>query len=254
VSSLSYHRIRGAIGSPVLAVLTALTALTVVIGVWTIPHRIVPSEAAVFPGIPTVGALLIKGRAEPVCTASVVRSPGGDLLLTAAHCLGATLRHNLAFAPAYHDGKAPWGTWTVARQFMPAGWFPRRRADTGVNIDFAFLVVRGDVQRYTGAEIVGSSWPVPALVRVVGYVNHTDHYPITCVQQPETIIVEGQRQLKFVCGGYAGATSGAPFLVGKTVVGVLGGYEKGGISRSVSYSSPFGPALHAFYREVTRAL
>jgi V8-like Glu-specific endopeptidase len=260
VSPLSCHGIRGAIRPPVLAVLTVFTvlmglmALTAALGIWTIPHRVAPNEAVAFSGIPTVGALLVEGRTEPVCTASVVWSASGDLLLTAAHCLGHTLRHDLTFAPGYHDGRAPFGTWEVVRQFMPAGWFPRRRADTGVNIDFAFLVVHGDVQRYTGAEIVGSSSPAPARVRVVGYVNHTDRYPITCVRQPQTVTVEGQRQLKFVCGGYAGATSGAPFLVGKRVVGVLGGYEKGGIWRSVSYSSPFGPALHVFYREVTRAL
>jgi hypothetical protein len=65
-----------------------------------------------------------------------------------------------------------------------------------------------------------------------------------------TITVDGQRQLKFVCDGYAGASSGAPFLVGKAVVGVLGGYQDGGIWRSVSYASPFGRALRTLYRQV----
>ena len=247
MSKLPIPRIRRATRPSVLAVLAAVTAA---VALWASSnHPAVHYEAAVFPGIPTVGALLIEGHAEPACTASVVRSTHGDVLLTAAHCLGLTLRHNLTFAPAYHDGKAPLGMWAVTRQFMPARWFPRN-PKYRVNNDFAFLIVRGDVQRHTGAEIVGSSSPLPALVRVVAYVNYRDRYPISCMRQPETIMVEGERQLKFVCGGYVGATSGAPFLVGNTVVGVLGGYEHGGIWRSVSYASPFGPALHALYREV----
>jgi hypothetical protein len=227
-----------------------MTASIAVVALWAgVHHPKVRDEAAVFPGLPTVGALLIKGRAEPVCTASVVRSTHGDVLLTAAHCLSSTLRHNLTFAPAYHDGQAPLGMWPVTRQVLPAGWFPRNEK-IRVNSDFAFLIVHGDVERYTGAEVVGLSSPLPALVRVVAYVNRRDRYPISCMRPPETIMVEGQRQLKFVCGGYVGATSGAPFLVGNTVVGVLGGYEHGGIWRSVSYASPFGSALHALYREV----
>jgi hypothetical protein len=228
-------------------VMVMLIALTTAVGIWAVPHPHVRTEAAVFPGVPTVGALLFKGRTRPFCTASVVWSTRGDVLLTAAHCLGRVLRHNVMFAPAYRHGRAPLGTWDVTREIVPAGWFSRRSANAGVNIDFAFLLVHGDVQRLTGAEIVGSSSPVPALVRVVGYVNNGDHYPISCTRRPETIMVEGQRQLKFVCGGYVGAASGAPFLVGKTVVGVIGGYQHGGIWRSVSYASPFGPAVRALY-------
>jgi hypothetical protein len=234
--------LRRAIRRVVMAMLIALTA---VVATWPIPHPRVQTDAAVFPGVPTVGALLVKGRTKPFCTASVVWSPRGDVLLTAAHCLGR--RHNIAFAPAYRHGKAPLGTWDVTREIVPAGWFPRRNANSGVNIDFAFLVVHGNVQRVTGAEIVGSSSPVPALVRVVGYVNNGDRYPISCVRRPETIMVQGQRQLKFVCGGYVGAASGAPFLVGRKVVGVIGGYQHGGIWRSVSYASPFGSAMRALY-------
>jgi hypothetical protein len=232
------------------AVMVMLVALTVAVGIWAIPHPRVRTEAAVFPGVPTVGALLVKGRAKPFCTASVVWSARGDVLLTAAHCLGRVMRHHMIFVPAYRHGRAPLGTWDVTRQIVPAGWFTRHHANSYPNIDFAFLLVRGDVQRVTGAEILGSSSPVPALVRVVGYVNNGDRYPISCIRRPETIMVEGQRQLKFVCGGYTGAASGAPFLVGKTVVGVLGGYQHGGIWRSVSYSSPFGPAVRALYARV----
>jgi hypothetical protein len=232
------------------AVMVMLVALTVAVSTWAIPHPRVRTEAAVFPGVPTVGALLAGGRAKPFCTASVVWSARGDVLITAAHCLGRVMRHHMTFAPAYRHGRAPLGTWDVTRQIVPAGWFTRRHANSYPNIDFAFLLVRGDVQRVTGAEILGSSSPVPALVRVVGYVNNGNHYPISCIRRPETIMVEGQRQLKFVCGGYTGAASGAPFLVGKTVVGVLGGYQHGGIWRSVSYSSPFGPAVRALYARV----
>src|SRR5579864_7122345 len=57
------------------------------------------------------------------CTASVVSSPAGDLLITAAHCLeGKSLSPagSVVFAPGYHDGKFPQGTWVVTTEFVDA--------------------------------------------------------------------------------------------------------------------------------------
>ena len=113
-----------------------------------------------FPGGSAVGVLLLRGR-HPFCTASVVQSSSGDLLLTAAHCLGRRLATTLMFAPSYHDERAPFGEWHVTGQVFPAGWFPHG----DVNEDFAFLTVHGDVQARAGAERLGYSSPVPAWVR-----------------------------------------------------------------------------------------
>src|SRR5690242_6385346 len=50
------------------------------------------------------------------CTASVVASPGEDLLITAAHCIngggGAGYKGDIVFIPDYRDGSEPYGEWT----------------------------------------------------------------------------------------------------------------------------------------------
>jgi hypothetical protein len=72
----------------------------------------------------------------------------GDLILTAAHCLGRRIAATLMSAPSYDNDSAPFGEWQVTGQVFPAGWFPHR----DINEDFAFLAVHGDVQARAGAE------------------------------------------------------------------------------------------------------
>ena len=62
-------------------------------------------------------------------------------------------------------------------------------------------------------------------------------------------------QLEFDCGGYTDGTSGGPFLAdvnAKTgqgkVIGVIGGYQQGGYTPAVSYSSVLGASAAAVYK------
>jgi hypothetical protein len=48
------------------------------------------------------------------CTATVVDSPRGDVVVTAAHCVSGWKAGSLAFVPGYRDGAAPRGIWNVA--------------------------------------------------------------------------------------------------------------------------------------------
>jgi len=213
-----------------------------------------------YQGTSAVGALAIlkpNGSISHVrCTGSVLKSPAGNLILTAAHCLGRVPPTAMAFIPDYRHGSRsyPDGLWRVTGQVLPADWLPSRN----VNSDFAFLTVNGDVQAKAGAETLGASSPVPASVQVIAYTS--PGYPVTCTRPPTTITVSGQQQLEFACGGYASGSSGAPFLANVnartgngTVIGVLGGYQKGGRAPSVSYSSPFGTSVRAFYEAVILA-
>jgi hypothetical protein len=204
------------------------------------------SEPSRFPGSTAVGVLL-RGR-RPFCTASVVPSVRGDLILTAAHCLGRRLPARLMFAPSYDDERAPFGEWHVTGQVFPHGWFPHR----DINEDFAFLTVRGDVQARSGAERLGYSFPVPAWVRLEAY--SLAGKLTVCSRRPGTIMAAGQLQLRFACPGYASASSGGPFLADVSarsglgiIVGIIGGYQEGGETPLVSYSSPFGAVLHRLY-------
>jgi hypothetical protein len=197
-------------------------------------------------GSSAVGVLLLRGQ-HPFCTASIVNSPRGNLIITAAHCLGRRLASTLMFAPYYYDESAPLGEWQVTGQVFPPGWFPYGN----INQDFAFLTVQGDVQARAGAESLGFSLPVPASVRVEAY-SLTGRLTI-CDRRPGVIAVAGQHQLSFACPGYQKASSGGPFLTGVdrqglgTIVGVIGGYQHGGSTSFMSYSSPFGGILHKLY-------
>ena len=62
-------------------------------------------------------------------------------------------------------------------------------------------------------------------------------------------------QLEFDCGGYTDGTSGGPFLsqvdpwTGQgQVIGVIGGYEQGGNTPQVSYSTVLGSNAAALYK------
>jgi V8-like Glu-specific endopeptidase len=201
-------------------------------------------------GSPAVGALFVGTGflvlKHPFCTATVVASPKGNMVVTAAHCIAVPVR-DIRFAPYYHNGVEPFGTFTVTSVTEMQAWTQHGSP----NADVAFLTVNGDVQRLAGADQIGSSSPPPARVTVDGYSFPNGETVNT--GRVTTIIVQGQRQLRFDCPGYTAGASGAPFLTSAgTIVGVLGGYQNGGVSSSVSYASPFGPAVKALYHRAEK--
>jgi V8-like Glu-specific endopeptidase len=208
-----------------------------------------------FTGTPAVGALFTtsKGKLKQhFCSASVVHSRGGDLLITAAHCVTGT-SGTIAFVPGYDKGRHPYGVWTVTRVYADRAW----RSSANPDDDVAFLRVGRSrsgvpIEDVTGAEQLGSGTP-PArqLVEVIGYPNSSDQ-PITCRNRLKKPM---RNQVEFDCGGYTNGTSGGPFLTrvsqktGQgTVIGVIGGYEQGGNTPDVSYSPVFGANVAALYR------
>jgi hypothetical protein len=207
-----------------------------------------------FAGTPAVGALFATaaGRlGDHFCTASVVDSPHGDLVVTAAHCVTG-ISGGIAFVPGYHRGASPYGVWTVTKIYTDRAW----RSSFDPDDDVAFLRVGQPgsivpVEDVTGAEQLRTGTPARQLVEVIGYPNSTN-VPIACrnwTRQPMP------RQLEFDCGGYTDGTSGGPFLAGVdpltgqgTVVGVIGGYEQGGSTPQVSYSAMFGTGVADLYQ------
>ena len=65
--------------------------------------------------------------------------------------------------------------------------------------------------------------------------------------------------MEFDCGGYTDGTSGAPFLARprgagtSTVIGVIGGYQQGGLLPAISYSTRFGPDVENLYQVAVSA-
>jgi Trypsin len=205
---------------------------------------------------PGVGALFLKVSGVslkfPFCTATIVPSEQGNIILTAAHCLNKFTSGNMEFAPGFSNGNAPFGTYGVTAAYTIPGW----RNDV-TDDDFAFLKVNGDVQRKAGAEQIGSSSPVPSSVTLEAYGLTGE--PVTCTRPPQVAGGQARQDLRFDCAGFYDGASGAPFLAGLktskdsgTIVGVLGGYQDGGKSSSESYASPFGTAVYNLWQKVKK--
>jgi hypothetical protein len=82
-----------------------------------LPRQSAKSHTA--PPVPLrVGALFERDASgQHFCTASVVTSPGKNLLITAAHCInggkGSGYKKDIVFIPDYRDGEEPYGVWTL---------------------------------------------------------------------------------------------------------------------------------------------
>ncbi|WP_186762861.1 serine protease family protein [Lentzea tibetensis] len=218
-----------------------------------------------FDGIPIVGQLFITEDGEDkLCTATVVQSPGKNLLVSAAHCfLDDERQTNLAFVPQYHDGQKPFGVFPVKRgQIYLDDRYVQLGVNRGADLDFAFLVVEPredgrNVEEVVGGAELGINLPFehdPA--RLIGYPGERDG-PLDCVNKttrfnsPEADIPGSF--LKIDCAGFSPGTSGGPFLLphgdGFQVFGVVGGFKTGGDTDDTSYSSYFDDDVVAEYRK-----
>lgn len=216
--------------------------------------RVAAVARAVPPPSARVGALF-NGDLEGghFCTASVVRSGGRDLILTAAHCLSGDEDTDVVFVPGYRDGRAPYGVWRVAKTFVPRAWSDRSDEDS----DFAFAVVAPNASKggreledVVGANVFVSGRATGGSdVVVTGYPNVLDA-AVSCTNRPT---VHSRTQQRIECPDFTDGTSGSPWVDGEgEVVGVLGGFEQGGATDDVSYSAVLGSAAAALYREAAR--
>lgn len=210
--------------------------------------------ATTFNGTPTVGALFITGVFPlHICTASVVRSADRSVIMTAAHCIRSGTGEGYEFAPAFHDGKAPYGMWRVTSAYAAPGWI--RHFDT--RDDFAFLHVAPKLiggrmralQDVTGGNRLGRTPAAGSTATVIGYPLGIGGSGIHCT----STIYRKPPFSGFNCIGFRDGTSGGPWLAGRgarrQVVGVVGGLHQGGCTAAQLYAAPLGDAAHrALYR------
>jgi V8-like Glu-specific endopeptidase len=209
-----------------------------------------------------VGALFVKDAdGDHFCTASVVASPGKDLLITAAHCINGGksrkgYRRDIVFIPDYRDGRAPFGVWTPVKLLVPPQWAHSSNPD----YDVGFVVLEEhdsqNIQQVLGGNRLGDDLRYDYLVHVTGYPD-SRNAPITCVNWTARF---SDTQLEFDCFGFGGGTSGSPWVISfsprsrtGTIVGVIGGYQDGGNKPALSYSPRIGPAIQRLYREAEAA-
>lgn len=182
-----------------------------------------------------VGAVFLGGGDLHTCTGSVLHSAGGDLVLTAAHCLAAGLP--TAFVPGFSGSAARAEVWTVDTVYLDPRWVVAQ----GPRADYAIArVSRADgaaIEAQAGPALSLGAAPAPGTrVSVVGYPVGVGGTPIGC--QADTTLTQGTYPT-LPCAGLVDGTSGAPWIDGSTVTGVIGGLDGGGCEENVSYSAPF---------------
>ncbi len=184
-----------------------------------------------------VGAIFIDGGPLHVCTGSVVHSAGGNLMVTAAHCLAGASQ--ITFVPGFAgDGPpAPADVWKADAVYLDPRW------TTGKDPHADYAIARlsngaGDsVEAHVGLALtLGTAPPPGSHVTVVGYPAGVGGSPIGC-QGSTSVNDSGFPSL--VCEGLVDGTSGAPWVSGTALTGLIGGFERGGCAPNVSYSAPF---------------
>jgi V8-like Glu-specific endopeptidase len=236
-----------ALGLPAAALAIQLAASATARGA---ASKRIPSSVTTT-GVPEVGALFATAsRSQHDCTASVVDSTHGDVLLTAAHCVSGS-GAGMVFAPGYHHGVSPYGRWTVTAVHLAPDWLKSQDPHE----DFAFLTVapqtvKGrirEIEQVTGAYKLGGQPRSGEAITVLGYPAGIDNDAITC---RTTVSFTGAFP-SFDCRGYVDGTSGGPWLIhtahGARIVGVIGGMNQGGCIDSTSYSSPLTQSARKVY-------
>lgn len=211
--------------------------------------------AVQFDGIPTVG-ILHPGTDINAhnCTASVVESKVGNVIVTAAHCISGTGK-GLHFVPGFDKGKAPYGSYPVLTAHIHPEWNKR----LNINYDYAFLTLgmgkhngkSTHVQAVVGANKLVTTGGYNNVVEVVSYPNHQSS-PVHC--SGVHTFEQQANQMGFNCGPLPGGTSGSPWIANynpKTkrgnVIGNIGGLHEGGCSVNTSFSSKYGSGTLSAY-------
>ena len=226
----------------VLAVSLTVGAQTTADDAYAAGTAVTTSAAPRAETVSPVGALFAGG--SHFCTASVVHSGAGDLVLTAAHCV----KDGMAFAPGYHDGVAPLGMWTVTDVAVADGWTSSADPD----LDFAFLTVSqpgnaASLESLTGANNLGIAQGFDHEITLTGYPDTTDS-PVVCTGRTTRSDTYQQR---VACPGFPDGTSGGPWVTNGVVIGVIGGYQLGGDTPDVSYSAYFDDDIQRLYASAT---
>jgi hypothetical protein len=207
---------------------------------------------------PSIGIIVYadKNLKTHYCTASVVQSPGKNLIMTAAHCRPG---YWVAFVPDYRSGAPtqPYGIWSVKTVYTDSHY---AATGSGTDYDYAFAKVGPDskgrlLQNVTGGNVLTRTPSYHNWAGVTGYPevgSAPADKAITCWNW--TSQLPGYAQMQFLCTGYYSGTSGSPWLIHLNtstntgdVIGLIGGVQYGGPNSWTSYSPVFGNAIFSLY-------
>jgi Trypsin len=191
--------------------------------------------AAPVPPDARIGALFLGAGDLHTCTAGVLDSKDGNLILTAAHCVAGGV--DTTFVAGFSDTADPADIWRVDSIYLDPRWVTNQDPLA----DFAILRVAhdgaGTLEDEAGGGLTIGTAPKPGtVVNVTGYGLGVGGGPVGC--KSETELAPGGFPL-LPCGGLVDGTSGAPWTTGPTITGLIGGLDGGGCDENVSYSPPF---------------
>jgi Trypsin len=188
---------------------------------------------------PRVGAVFLDGKDLHTCSGAVLDSAGGDLILTAAHCMADG--YDTFFVPGFTESADPQDFWRIDAVYLD----PRWAKDRDPMADFAVARVSRDgggslVNHAGGGFALGVAPKAGTDVTVTGYALGEGGEPIGCGARTSGD-TSGFPSLP--CKGMVDGTSGAPWVAGSAITGIVGGLEGGGCQEDISYSPPFDDAL-----------
>src|SRR6202012_431251 len=184
---------------------------------------------------PRVGAVFLSGSDLHACTGSVLHSAAGNLVLTAAHCLSAG--GQLRFVPGFASNAAPDDMWSMDALYLDPRWLANKDPLADYAIARVSRAAGGSVEALVGSALtLGTSPARGTQVTVVAYPAGVGGLPIGC--HVNTGLSDGGYP-ELPCAGLADGTSGAPWISGSTVTGVIGGLHGGGCAENLSYSPLF---------------
>ncbi|MBP1820889.1 trypsin-like peptidase domain-containing protein [Mycobacterium sp. OAE908] len=192
------------------------------------------------PPDPRVGAVFLGGGDLHTCTGGVLDSATGDLILTAAHCVAEGV--DATFVAGLHDAAAPEDFWHVDAVYLDPRWVQNQDPMADFAIARVSRVAGGSVQESAGGGLKLGQAPKPGtVITVAGYAMGVGGGPIGC-RTPTAPTTNGFPS--FDCAELVNGLSGAPWIDGSTVAGVIGGLNGGGCAdESISYSPPFDDAV-----------
>jgi len=199
-----------------------------------------PATAQPVPPDPRVGAVFLGGGDLHTCTGAVLDSAGSDLILTAAHCVADGI--DATFVPGFNNDAPPENFWHVDAVYLDPRWMQNQDPLADFAIARVSRDTGGTVESQAGGGLTPGTAPKPGhVVTVTGYAMGSGGGPIGCrvaIGQPN----QGFPALP--CAELVDGVSGAPWINGSTITGLIGGLDGGGCEdESVSYSPPFDDAV-----------
>lgn len=229
-----------ACGAPTPAVQSRATVAPAVVTNQVVAAPVTPD--------PRIGAIFAAGSSVHSCSGAVLDSLAGNLVITAAHCLDSSTES--WFAPGYSGAVGPVGFWRIDAVYLDPRWV--RGQDPSADVAIARVsrvdpATEGTLEQRVGSGFILGSAPAAGVeVAVTGYPTGDGGVPIGC----RSVTIHPDRGFPAVlCHGLVDGTSGAPWVSGSTVRGVIGGLQGGGCNYSdVSYSSPFDVQTRLLYQ------